>query len=324
MSQAAGDIIENIVPLHQPKPLTSAERSRLYRARKRLKTLKRKDRAAERTRRATAEFPQLMALPAPRSEEGELGCQKTQLLTVTPAVTPPVTVALRTTALGLTGVAFAIAALALVINSQTGWSFGRTPLASITFAGLSLSCDVLAVVLPATAGALWHSRRPFLAAAAWMAWALAAMLAVLASLGFAELNVSDTAAGRAATLTTSTTLADQRAAAIDAAKLAGAAATKAREAECVRRGPLCREREADERAALGRLSAAIAAQIPTPATIADADPQVTAAIRLATWAGLPIREADVVNLRLALMAMLPNIAGLLLAFAVGLVSPRSR
>jgi hypothetical protein len=58
--------------------------------------------------------------------------------------------------------------------------------------------------------------------------------------------------------------------------------------------------------------------IPPVATTADADPQVTAALRLVRWAGLKLTTDDVVNLRLGLMAILPNIAGLVLAFGSAL------
>ncbi len=60
------------------------------------------------------------------------------------------------------------------------------------------------------------------------------------------------------------------------------------------------------------------APISAVATIADADPQVTAVLRLATWAGLKLTTDDVANLRLALMAVMPNIAGLVLAFGIAL------
>ena len=85
--------------------------------------------------------------------------------------------------------------------------------------------------------------------------------------------------------------------------------------------PLCRDREADERAALAALNAAIAAPVPVAPTIATADPQVTAVVRLTTWAGFRLAADDVVNLRLVLMAMLPNIAGLVLMFGVALAFP---
>jgi hypothetical protein len=221
-------------------------------------------------------------------------------------------------------IALAIAALALTINGQTGWRFGTTPLAAVTFTGLALAADLLAIILPAAAVALWHAGRGGLAASAWMTWIVAASLATLASLGFVELHTADTAAGRAAIVTTATLTADQRTAAITAAQLALATATRQREAECQRRGPLCRDREADERTALATLNTAIATPVPAAATIATADPQVTAVRRLTTWAGLNLTAVDVVNLRLVLMAMLLNIAGLVLMFGVALAFPASR
>lgn len=219
----------------------------------------------------------------------------------------------------LAGIALAIATLALFVNGQTGWAFGTTPLAAVTFAGLSLAADLLAIALPATAAALWGGRHRVLATTAWAVWMVAAAMATLASLGFAEMHIGDTAAGRQSVITTSASLATQRQDRIEAARLAATAVTRAREAECTRRGPMCREREADERAALAALNSAVSAPVPTAAPIAGADPQVAAALRLSTWAGMGIKADDIVNLRLALMALLPNVAGLLLAFASGLV-----
>jgi hypothetical protein len=63
-------------------------------------------------------------------------------------------------------------------------------------------------------------------------------------------------------------------------------------------------------------NAAIASPVPIAATIADPDPQITAAVRLAQWVGLGVTATDVGNLRLALMALLPNIAGLVLCFGM--------
>ncbi len=54
----------------------------------------------------------------------------------------------------------------------------------------------------------------------------------------------------------------------------------------MKRDPMCRDREADERTAL---NSAVAAPLPTVARIAGADPKVTAALRLATWAGLGLK-----------------------------------
>ena len=221
-------------------------------------------------------------------------------------------------------IALATAALALVINGQSGWRYGTTPLAAVTFAGLALAADLLAIVLPAAAVALWHSGRGGLAASAWTTWGVAASLAALATLGFVELNTADTSAGRQAIVASATAGTDQRNAGIAAAQLAVASATKTKEAECQRRGPLCRDREADERRALATLNTAIAVPVPTVATIAAPDPQVTAVVRLTTWAGFRLAADDVANLRLLLMAALPNIAGLVLCFGLALASPLRR
>lgn len=233
-------------------------------------------------------------------------------------ILPPSTSRPGWTAAVLVVTAFGIAALAIGINAQTGWSFGTTPMARVTFAGVSVAGDILAVILPAAAVALWHYRRPVLATLAWTTWTAVAALAVLATLGFIEKHVGDSAAGREAIVTTATVTADQHKAMVEAAQLAASTATAQRQAECVRRGPLCREREADERAALSALRTALAMPLPTLSAIGAADPQAAGAQRLATWAGLRVTGEDVVNLRLALLTLIPNIAGLVLAFGVAL------
>jgi hypothetical protein len=214
--------------------------------------------------------------------------------------------------------ALAIAGLAIGINAQVGWRFGTTTLAAATFAGLSITADLLAIVLPSTAVALWWHRQRLLATAAWLTWTLAVAMAMLASVGFASLHMGDTAAARAAIVTTAAATADRRTAAIEAAKAAAEAATKARAAECQKRGPLCRDLEHTEQARMTELAAAIALPVPAAAVITDADPQVTGAVRLAQWAGLGVTATDIGNLRLALMALLPNLAGLVLCFSVAL------
>jgi hypothetical protein len=219
----------------------------------------------------------------------------------------------------VTLIALLIGTLALAINAQTGWRFGTTLLAAWTFAGLSVAADGLALALPAAAVALWHGRRRGLALAAWIVAGAAVVGATLASLGFAQLHFGDTAAGRAAIVATSSAVADRRAAGIAAADRAANAAARAREAECAIRGPRCRDRETDERSALAALADAIGAPVPAVRSIAaDADPQVSAALRLAKWVGLQITADGVVNLRLALIALLPNVSGLVLAFALAL------
>jgi len=215
--------------------------------------------------------------------------------------------------------ALLIGALALAINAQTGWRFGTTPPAAWTFAGLSVAVDGLALALPAVAVALWHAGRRILSLAAWIIAGAAVAGATLASLGFAQLHFGDTAAGRAAIIATSNAVTDRRSASLAAAERVANAATRAREAECAIRGPRCRDRETDEHSALAALADAIAVPVPAIAPIAaDADPQVSAALKLAKWLGLEITADGVANLRLALLALLPNVSGLVLAFATAL------
>jgi hypothetical protein len=49
----------------------------------------------------------------------------------------------------------------------------------------------------------------------------------------------------------------------------------------------------------------------------------TAVVRLTTWAGLRLAADDLINLRLMLMAMLPNIAELVLMFGIALAFSRA-
>jgi hypothetical protein len=224
----------------------------------------------------------------------------------------------RAIGLVLVATALAIAALAIGINAQTGWRYGTSPLAAWTFAGLSVAADMLAIVLPSAAVTLWWNRRCALSLSAWATWVLAATMATLASVGFASLHISDTAATRAAIVATSTAMTGQRSAAIEAARAAAQAATVARQAECQKRGPKCRDLEHIEQARMTELQSAISIPVPTAATIADADPQVAGAVRLASWVGLNLSAADIANLRLALMGLLPNLAGLVLAFGMAL------
>lgn len=218
----------------------------------------------------------------------------------------------------LVATAAGIGALAIAVNAQAGFALGSTPMARTTFSGMAVAADALAFVLPAAAAALWSRRRPVMAAMAWATWTAVAVLAVLATIGFVERHIGDTAAGREAVIASATAASDRHRTTIEAAQIAAKAAMQQREAECRRRGPLCRDREADERAALAALRSALAAPLPAPAAIGVADPQVTGAQRLAAWAGFSVTTADIVNLRLSLLVLVPNIAGLVLAFGLAL------
>ena len=92
-------------------------------------------------------------------------------------------------------------------------------------------------------------------------------------MGFSAGGMSDAIAGRAGAIEQAARVKEQRAQGIATARRAADAATEARKAECAPiRGPRCREREADERAALAALNAAIAIPLPSTVSISAADP----------------------------------------------------
>jgi len=213
--------------------------------------------------------------------------------------------------------AMGIAGLALTINAQYGASIGETALTSWTFTGLAVAVDLLALALAPAAVGLWRTKQRGLAVATWVTWGVAAFLATFATLAYLQKNLADASAGRAATITTATATADQRAAIIAAAQLAVDTARTGRETECGVRGPRCLQREAEERSAVGALTAAVAAPVIAPARIADPDPQIAAITRLAAWIGVKVGADDVSNIRLLLWALILNAGGLVLACALG-------
>jgi hypothetical protein len=224
----------------------------------------------------------------------------------------------RTTILLRLSVALAAIAIALVggfINAWYARSLGSTEVAGWLFLAVGVSADVAAFALPICAAGLWRNRQVGAAGAAWSLWLLTFAFAIMAGIGFASLKIADTTAGRRAIVASSTASADQRNSAIAAAERAVTTATKAREGECAKRGPNCRDREADERTALTAFSTAISAPVPVVAAIGTADPQTEAASKLAAWVSFGTMRPtgdDFSMLRLLLLALLPQIGGLLL------------
>src|SRR5262249_30900697 len=119
------------------------------------------------------------------------------------------------------------------------------------------------------------------------------------SVGFASLNIADAAVVRVGRSTP----------AIDLAQRTVDTIAKSREAECLRRGPLCRDLEAQERQALASLR--------TERTKL-ADPQIDAASKRVAWltrGGINPAPDDLAMLRLTLLTLLPQLGGLLLMVA---------
>jgi hypothetical protein len=101
----------------------------------------------------------------------------------------------------LAALAVTVAWFGIRINAWYGGTLGRTPEASTLLSGLSVSADVLALILPTTARTLWTDRRRMAAAVAWALWTITIAVALMATVGFATLNIADTTAARAMTVT---------------------------------------------------------------------------------------------------------------------------
>lgn len=324
--------VEAAVRLAAPKKdRTGAARSRRYRARKR---------AANRTlvpveRDATAIT--VTAVPALNHDA---------------SVTPSVMVlpARRSVAPRVVAVAVAILATILVIvgfyvNSAFLFAFGHSSDASILLAALGLTIDGLTLVLPSAVTQLWMQGRHTWAITTGCVTVMAFAMTLLTTTGFVSTQVGDAVTGRNA-------IASQRAAIVeDRARLkaeraglqftptterAVTAAEKARDQECGRVGPNCRERVAELNAALRNkaltdraveLDAGITtltAKLANLPAIATADPQIEGATTLVTWlsAGrLPLTGHDIAMVRTFGLTVTPALAGLLFALALMLWQP---
>jgi predicted anti-sigma-YlaC factor YlaD len=255
-------------------------------------------------------------------------------------------------------IALAIAWFGIRINAWYGEMLGRTAEASLLLAGLSVAADALALVLPAVSRQLWLDRQIGAAAVAWGLWMFTAAVALLASIGFASLNIADVTAVRARTasdverLTTRLEMlrAERLAireprsvAAIDAEiQIAqpGAAAVWRSTAGCTdvtmpRSGEACApllalryvRGEATRRDAIDAELRDLAVEIGRLPAVNMVDPQADTAARLARWltAGLaPITPDDVAMARIASMALLPQIGGLVMMLAMALWPGRSQ
>jgi hypothetical protein len=147
---------------------------------------------------------------------------------------------------------------------------------------------------------LWQSGQRATALVGWTVWLMTFVFAVTAGIGFASTNISDVTIARASRVTPA--IANAQGALNDA--------MAARDRECKSGvGKFCREREAtvvERRQVLDSAAASVGQ---------SADAQSDAAIKLVTWVSRgtlrPTLE-DFAMLRLVLLALLPQIGGILL------------
>ncbi len=206
----------------------------------------------------------------------------------------------RLTAILLVGAALALAGVGITTNGWFARSLGASDAAGWLFLAIGVAADLVALVMPSCAAALWQNRQRSTSLAGWTVWAMTFVFAVTAGIGFASLNITDVTTARGARVTP----------AVATAQSALSDAMAARDRECSSGvGKFCREREAVVAERRQLLDAAMT-------TVEHAaDPQTDAAIKLVVWLSrgwLKPSDNDFAMLRLVLLALLPQVGGILL------------
>jgi hypothetical protein len=302
----ADETIASIIALHQPKRAgIGAQRARPSRPRKRQKAKAAASPDAESSSSdslipvdflsANSAFAEPPVAPPPTVTSGA----------VTPSHRPVASILLVAAALALAGVG-------ITTNGWFARSLGSSDIAGWLFLAIGVAADLVALVMPSCAAALWHNRQRATSLAGWAVWAMTFVFAVTAGIGFASVNITDVTAARAARVTP----------AVTAAQSALSDAMSARDRECVHGvGKFCREREA---AVAGRRQILDTAMASVGQT---ADPQTDAAIKLVAWVThgeLRPSGDDFAMLRLVLLALLPQIGGILLMVSRLAMRPTSK
>jgi hypothetical protein len=258
----------------------------------------------------------------------------------------------------LTAIAVATAWFGLQINAWYGATLGKTAEAGALLAGLSIAADLMALILPAAACTLWLERHRAAALVAWAVWSMTVAITLMATIGFASLNIADTRAtrGKIAAETSGlaarialirserAAIAETRAVAALAADLQraqpGAAAVWRQTSGCTdvtlaASGAACAEvlrlrqalAMAQRRDALDAELREAASKLADLPAVTALDPQTESAARLINWAsfGLTRISAQDIDLaRVAGMTLLPQVSGLVLMLAIALWQPAAR
>jgi hypothetical protein len=201
---------------------------------------------------------------------------------------------------GLTAAALALAGVGITMNGWFARTLGSTDLAGWLFLAIGVASDLVALTAPSTAIQLWQARRRGTATVAWLVWSMTFVFAVISGIGFASVNIADVTLTRASRVTPAVTIAQ------DALRDAMAA----RNRECAGGvGRFCRECEQ----AVTDRQRALDSAVSSVEQAADA--QTDAAAKIVAWlsAGTAKPGTDgFAMLRLMLLALLPQIGGILL------------
>ena len=295
----ADDTTASVIPLHQvpvKKDKTGAERARAYRQRKKRKT---KVIAAAEAEPSSSDF---LIPPEFLPEDGAISEPPvTQPQAATARQDEPIRASRPHFAPVLLSIAaLSLGAVGITINGWFARSLGSSEVAGWLFLAIGVAADLVALVMPSCAAGLWQAGQRATALVGWTVWLMTFVFAVMAGIGFASTNISDVTLARVSRVTPAVTMAE--------AALTDAMA--ARDRECKGGvGKFCREREAAVAERRQILDTAMSS------VEQSADPQTDAAIKLVTWVshGLlrPAAE-DFAMLRLILLALLPQIGGILI------------
>jgi len=282
----ADETTASIIALHQPQP-------------KRARTTKKRAKSSRQRKKAS-----LPALPV--VEQVSFTSESDDVAPLIPLLPPPVETPaiapprLRVAPMLLTASALALGGVGMTMNGWFARSLGSSDIAGWLFLAIGVAADLIALVVPSCAARLWQARQRAISLAGWAVWAMTFVFAVTAGIGFASTNITDVTLARASRTTP----------AIQAAHAALADAMAARDRECKGGvGKFCRERETTVNERHQALDAAM------QSVEQRADPQTDAAIRIVAWATHGLLKPtgdDFGMLRLVLLALLPQIGGILL------------
>jgi len=299
----ADDTTASVIQLHQVPP-KKRHKTAADRAKTNTRPNRPRKRKAKAATTAAAELPASESLIPPEFLAADSAVAEPDVAPPRAATSDPQEAATllrhKLAPLLLTTAALALAAVGITINGWFARSLGSSDVAGWLFLAVGVAADLVALVLPSCAAGLWQGGQRATALVGWAVWLMTFAFAVTAGIGFASTNISDVTLARASRVTPA--VANAQAALTDA--------MAARDRECKGGvGKFCREREAAVAERRQLLDSAMTSVGQT------ADPQTDAAIKLVTWGtrGL-LRPApeDFAMLRLILLALLPQIGGILL------------
>jgi hypothetical protein len=257
MSQATAESIR------KPDP-TAAERARRYRARKRQAVaLAWRDALPAAVPNGTVD-----ALPAvTQRDAAPVTARATPRVTVMPPDSR-VLFSVGRSLIGLTliGAALFVAFTSMRANAWLGYAMSVDDNAGHIFASLTVTAEMIALLLPTTAALYVQMGDRWPAVLSWMMTPIVCAVVFFAASGFVLTNVGDKTVMREQAMSTTP--------AVEVAQRALDDAKAARDRECIRVGPVCRHREDAVVTRQGELTAAMT----TASTQAGAmaDPQAAA------------------------------------------------